>query len=488
MKPSVRVALSFAVLAAAAAATVAVLRVQSRGDGAVSHGPARGGDAPGEQAYDREPSAAPADAAERYDAEYPTMHYASAPRSDAIAKLEARLQSGAIRLESGPRGYLDSLLAALRIDASSQTLVFSQTSLQSRRINPRTPRAIYFNDDVYVAWVQNGPLEIGALDPNLGPVFYLLQQPMAGSAAAPAPKLERDFTRCLSCHDSYSLSGGGVPRFIVGSGYTGIGGNLVSHEGWILVTDETPLKSRWGGWYVTGQSGEQVHLGNVVIRDLKDFDRLDELRVGNLETLDGLFDTKPYLTNKSDIVALMILEHQVNAQNAITRVNFDVRTAIDRERGAAKSRDGYELPADQLSPATRKAIDDAVEPLVQTLLFANETRLTAPVVGDPRFVEQFMSRAIMDSRGRSLRDLDRRSRLFRYPLSYVVYSAAFDALPRVAREAVYRRVAELLRGAGNADAVARLRPDERAAILEILGATKPEFAAVSAAEPRAEER
>ena len=417
------------------------------------------------------------DAPLRYDTEYPTMHYATAPRGDAIEKLEARLSSGAVKLDAGPRGYLDSLLAALDIDASSQTLVFSQTSLQSRRINPRTPRAIYFNDDVYVAWVQNGPLEIASLDPNLGPVFYLLDNDTKGAKIAPRPPFTRELTRCLSCHDSYSLSGGGVPRFIVGSGYTGPAGNLVSHEGWILVEDSTPLEDRWGGWYVTGKSGEQKHLGNVLIRNQQDFDRLDELRRGNLETLDALFDTKPYLTDKSDIVALLILEHQVNAQNAITRTNFDIRTAIDRERGASHAKDGYELPADQLSAETRKAIDEAVEPLVRTLLFADETTLTAPVSGDPRFVEQFMSRAIKDPSGRSLRDLDRRTRMFRYPLSYVVYSPAFDALPRAAREAVYRRIGALLRGAQGDAMVARLRPDERTAILEIFAATKAEFAA-----------
>ena len=483
MRPGVKLALQSGLLFAATAAVLAVLWVRSGGErerapeqprAAESVQPPRGSANRSEAAT----SAAEPDGPLRYDTEYPTMHYASAQRSDAIAKLEARLASGAAKLELGPRGYLDSLLAALGIDASSQTLVFSQTSLQSRRIDPRTPRAIYFNDDVYAAWVQNGPLEIGSLDPNLGPVFYLLEQPAAGLAAAPAPKFERELTRCLSCHDSYSLSGDGVPRFIVGSGYTGVGGNLVSHEGWILVTDETPLKNRWGGWYVTGQSGKQVHLGNVLIRDMKDFDRLDELRVGNLETLDALFDTKPYVTNKSDIVALMILEHQVNAQNAITRVNFDVRTAIDKERGAAKAKEGYELRADQLSAALRKTIDDAVEPLVQTLLFDGETPLTAPISGEPRFVAQFISRALKDSRGRSLRDLDMRTRMFRYPLSYVVYSPAFDALPRAAREAVYRRVAALLRSTQKDAAVARLKPDERVAILEILAATKPEFAAL----------
>ena len=428
-----------------------------------------------------ERAAAPAsdDAPLRYDVEYPTMHYATAPHTDPIAKLEARLESGAAKLELGPRGYLDSLLAALDIDASSQTLVFSQTSLQSRRINSRTPRAIYFNDDVYVAWVQNGPLEIASLDPNLGPVFYTLDNGPAPGEKAPKhpPPFARQIGRCLGCHDSYSLSGGGVPRFIVGSGYTGPSGNLVSHEGWILVDDSTPLEDRWGGWYVTGNSGDQKHLGNVLIRNQQDFDRLDELRRGNLDTLDALFDTKPYLTDKSDIFALMILEHQVNAQNAITRVNYDVRTAIDRERGASHASEGYELGGDQLSPETRKAIDDAVEPLVRTLLFADETRLTAPVGGDPRFIEQFMSRAITDASGRSLRDLDRRTRMFRYPLSYVVYSRAFDALPRPAREAVYRRVAAVLRGPQDDALVARLRSDERTAILEIFAATKKEFAA-----------
>ncbi len=260
----------------------------------------RGGLGGGADRYGGDDAAARDDAPLRYDTEYPTMHYATAPRSDAIATLEARLASGAVKLELGPHGYLDSLLAALGVDASSQTLVFSQTSLQSRRINSRTPRAIYFNDEVYVAWVQNGPLEIASLDPNLGPVFYTLDNgPAPGEKVQKRPAFARQVGRCLSCHDSYSLSGGGVPRFIVGSGYTGPSGNLVSHEGWILVDDSTPLEDRWGGWYVTGHSGDQKHLGNVIIRNQQDFDRLDELRRGNLDTLEGLFDTKPYLTTRA---------------------------------------------------------------------------------------------------------------------------------------------------------------------------------------------
>jgi hypothetical protein len=397
----------------------------------------------------------------RYDAEYPAIGYSTARPSEAIAQLQAGIERGAIelRFEQG-RGYLDSLLAALDIHPSSQVLVFSRTSLQSRRIRPETPRAIYFNDDVYVAWVQQGPIEIGSLDSNLGPVFYMLEQ------SASEPRFERELTRCLSCHDSYSLTGGGVPRFIVGSGYTGAGGDLITHEGWILVTDRTPLKSRWGGWYVTGRHGDQEHLGNMVIRAYADFERLEELRVGNIETLDHLFDTSPYVTNTSDIVALMIFEHQVNVQNLITRVSYDTRSALHRAQDA-----------DTRAGEIQELIEDAVEPLVQAMLFVDEIALTSPIAGDPSFVEQFTGRAVRDERGRSLRELDFTRRMFRYPLSYLVYSAAFAALPEPAKQAVYRRFASVLSNEDRSEAFAHLSAADRAAVLEILAATKPDFVA-----------
>jgi hypothetical protein len=232
------------------------------------------------------PSAPAAGSMLRYETEYPTIPYLTGKRTDAVAALIERLERGEVELVyDGERGYLDSLLAALDIDPASQTLVYSQTSLQSKLIRPSTPRAIYFNDDVYVGFVQQGPIEIASLDASLGPVFYLLEQ-----VPAPRPTFTAELGKCLSCHDSYSLTGGGVPRFIVGSGYTGTTGMLVSHEGWILVSDGTPLKSRCGGWYVTGRQGDPQHLGNVVIKTLYDFDRLDELGVGNLDTRGGLVD------------------------------------------------------------------------------------------------------------------------------------------------------------------------------------------------------
>ena len=388
----------------------------------------------------------------RYDAEYPTIPYATGRRADAVAALIERMDRGEAKLDYHPvRGYLDSLLAALDIDPSSQMLVFSQTSLQSRLIEPRTPRAIYFNDDVYVAFVQGAPIEIASLDPSLGPVFYLLEQD-----GGQEPRFGAELGRCLSCHDSYSLTGGGVPRFIVGSGYTGTTGMLVSHEGWILITDRTPLKSRWGGWYVTGQHGEQAHLGNVIIKTLYDFDRLEELRRGNLETVDGLFDVRPYLTNKSDIVALLVFQHQADVQNLITRLRYDALTPSDSQA---------------------ELVAETTERLLRTMLFVDAVEYTAPISGEPKFAEQFAARGVRDPVGRSLRDFDLTRRLFRYPLSYVIYSQAFDALPAEVQRSFYARLDDVLTGRDAGEDFAHLSAADRTAIREILLATKPEFAA-----------
>jgi hypothetical protein len=300
--------------------------------------------------------------------------------------------------------------------------------------------------------VQGAPIEIAALDPHLGPVFYLLEQSPA------EPSFSVVLGRCLSCHDSYSLTGGGVPRFIVGSGYTGTTGTLVSHEGWILTSDRTPLKSRWGGWYVTGQHGSQVHLGNMVIKSLADFERLEELRVGNVDTLDGLVDATPYLTNKSDIVALLVFQHQTGVQNLITRVSYDARSAAERRE---------------------EPLEETVERLLRTMLFVDAVEYTEPISGDPQFVAQFGSRAVRDAQGRSLRDFDLTRRLFRHPLSYVIHSPAFDALPAEPKTLFYRRLNEVLTGADASEDFSHLSAADRTAILDILRAMKPDFAAAT---------
>ena len=112
----------------------------------------------------------------RYDQEYPGIGYSGPATHNRVWRLKQQLDSGDLKLTWEPKwGYLRSLLQALQINADSQLLVFSKTSLQSEAISPAEPRAIYFNDDTYVGYVQGNPLlELSAIDPAVGPVFFIM--------------------------------------------------------------------------------------------------------------------------------------------------------------------------------------------------------------------------------------------------------------------------------------------------------------------------
>lgn len=454
-----------AALAAAGVAALAVLATV-----AIRPSAERGNEAPQPPAYGSE-SVAPGAEPEslRYDVEYPAIGYSTAAPADRVADLTARIAAGEARLEhDGERGYLDSLLRELDIDPSSQVLVFSTTSLQVGSIRPETPRALYFNDDTYVAWVQSGgPIEIASMDPNLGPVFYTLEQ-----TADADP--ERHTVRCLRCHDSLSLTGGGVPRFIIGSGYIGTRGNIVSHEGWILTSPRTPIRHRWGGWYVTGRHGDQVHLGNIVVRNIADLQDLERLRIGNLDTLEPLVDTTPYIADSSDIVALLVMQHQVDVQNEIARVMYAVNGGGDIGGNAG----GGDSSGNIGGGTAGGNIAAIVEPLVEAMLSVGEAELTDPIEGNTGFAERFEQRGPFDAEGRSLRELDLRTRLLRYPLSYVVHTRAFAALPDAAKTQAYRRFRDVLTGEDRDERFAHLSDEDRAAALEILLDTDPAFAAI----------
>jgi hypothetical protein len=94
------------------------------------------------------------------------------------------------------------------------------------------------------------------------------------------------------------------------------------------------------------------------------------------------------------------------------------------------------------------------------------------LTGTSEFAAEFMARGPRDSRGRSLRDLDLETRLFKYPCSYLIYSEAFDAMPGPVRDDVLRKVYDILTGKSSDKAYAHLSSDDRAAILEILRETK----------------
>ena len=404
-----------------------------------------------------------------YDREYPVIHYERTPADNRIARLQQRLDAGALRLDFMPdHGYLQSLLGALDIDPASQVLVYSKTSLQKGDITAATPRAIYFNDDTYVGWVQRSDvLELGAMDGVMGQVFYTLQNRQGGA------RLQRQTLNCLSCHDTYELSGGGVPRFLLMSTYVDVNGEQLTHEDSILVDDQTPLKFRWGGWYVTGRTGSQVHVGNIQVHSVQELVHLDQVRRGNLDNLDALFDTRAYLTDRSDVVALLILQHQVTVQNLLTRANFEVRTALSHAGVAPRDLD-HARP--QLPAKTGEQLSQFLDDLVKAMLFVDVADITDTIRGNSGFDAWFQRQGPRDAGGRSLRELDLKTRLFKYPLSYLIYSPAFDGLPDYARDYVYGRIAAVLAGR-DTQLQPALTAEERGAISSILAATKPDYGA-----------
>ena len=414
----------------------------------------------------------------RYDTEYPLIGYADKPTHNAVARLQERLDRGDVKLEFVPgRGYLDSLLKALAIDPSSQTLVYSKTSLQIDLIKAATPRAIYFDDTTYVAWVRDtNMIEITTMDSAVGPVFYTLPNHDASSA-----HLDRETSRCLTCHDTFAMMGGGVPRFLFMSSPVTVAGEPLTNEISKDTTDATPLRERWGGWYVTGVPNHTPHLGNLQIKGpAQPVQTLENLKVAGhtVDKLDGVFDTKPYLTDHSDIVALLVFEHQVFIENLITRASYKARTMVARDN------DGQPADAltwDQLPAKARPMVKAMLEPLVKALLFADASALPARVAGNSGFDRWFQAQGPRDAQGRSLRELDLATQVFRYHLSYMIYSIGFDGLPTYARDYVYQRLQDILSGRDQSAAYSHISAADRATALEILTETKPAFASFTRA-------
>ena len=357
------------------------------------------------------------------------IYYRSENLSDPVAKLQKELDRGAMKLEYEPgHGYLRSVLDALHVPVSSQTLVFSKTSFQYPKISPETPRALYYNDDVYVGQVHDGKsLEVVSFDPVQGAIFYVMDEHRVDR-----PRFERSELDCVQCHVAASTKG--VPGVMLRSVYTAPSGMQAAGTASFITGQESPLKDRWGGWYITGRLGSVAHMGNAL--------------------LPGHVDTVPYLSNYSDVVAHLVLAHQTQMHNLITLTNYRTRLALY----ANGARMQFERPAEQL---------------VRYLLFADEAPLPEPVAGTSGFAEEFAAKGPRDPRGRSLRDFDLQKRIFKYPCSYLIYSEAFDSIPEPAKSYIYSRLFDILSGRDRSPDFASLSTEDRRAILEILVTTKP---------------
>ncbi len=376
------------------------------------------------------------------------IHYSLQTPEDPIAHLQRRIDAGEVKLAWDDKfGYLPGVLDALAVPKASQMLVFSKTSLQRREITPKNPRALFYNDDVYVGYIPGAPLmELSAIDPTLGGIFYSIEQEKVRR-----PKFRRD-ADCLRCHGTgRSL---GVPGPILRSIGTDETGEIDTQNETEQVNHCTPLAERWGGWYVTGQHGSQPHRGNLIGAAAFARHATEPNAFGNLTELSPFFDPSNYPATGSDIGALMVLEHQSHMHNYLTRLHYETRLMV-----ATYGHTRY--------------LKNQVNAFLRYLLFTEETPLTGPIVADAAFVREFVARGPRDRRGRSLRDLDLQTRMFKYPCSFLIYSPAFDQLPDAIREPLLRRLWDILNGADPDPQFAKIAPADRQAILEILRETKP---------------
>lgn len=379
--------------------------------------------------------------------------------ADPVTLLQKRIDSGKVKLApDGPGGYLRSVLKELGIPVSSQNLIFSKTSCQAPFTSPETPRAVYFRDNVYVGFAQgDGVLDVIAVDPRKGPIFFTLSQKASGK-----PMFKR--TSCQGCHlGDETLN---VPGLLVRSVNTDPKGHPIAQVQLFISGHNNPLPERWGGWYVTGTHEGDTHLGNGFYERRKPSE--EELRKNsNVTDLRDRLDTAKYPSPFSDTVSLLVLDHTVRMQNLLTQAQYETSTAL-KERAT---------PGAKLVDNSNWRIRNSGEALLAYLLFRDEAPLHGQIRGTSGFQQEFEKRGPKDRKGRSLFDLDLKTRVFKYPCSYLVYSASFEALPKEMKEYLWARLEEILTGKDQRPLYAKMTPEDRQATLEILLDTKPEFKA-----------
>jgi hypothetical protein len=377
--------------------------------------------------------------------EHPAIAYAVRPTTDRVGALGRAIADSARTLDRDPRtGYLRSLLDALGVPVESQLLVFSRTGVQRAHTSPRNPRSLFFNRSVVVGYIPGAPMiEIASHDPRQGVVFYTIDQ------AASPPAIRRQ-TMCLTCHVSASTLD--VPGVIARSNAVDDEGNTLPQLGSNDVTHETVHPDRWGGWFVTSEGvpapyNQRAHEGNITFSPK-----------GNtssqvfIDWINSDPESRGYASPQSDIVSLLVFDHQMHAINLLTRLNWESRVGADGE-------------------VRRVAAE-----LGDHLLFTGEVPPSVPLIALPGFAKDLASAAPHDHLGRSFAQLDLERRLMRYPCSYMIYSEAFAALPAAVKQLVYQRMMERLstEDVRRAPQV-RMTAEDRRAVLEILRDTKPDF-------------
>lgn len=400
------------------------------------------------------------------DFERAPINYSQATPNDEVARLLKKIAHTEVSFTGSDNEVLRTVLQALNIPIESQIVVFSRTSLQAGLIRPSRPRALYFSDSVYLGWVPGGLIEVAAIDPILGPIFYSFDPEDARDR-------RRSFVRetsCLRCHGGTFVRD--IPGIFARSVFPSENGDPLLRHGTEIVDDETPFERRWGGWYVTGYTGTQPHRGNTFGREVGD--RLDfkpsEQRPAELTSF---FDTTKYLAPTSDMVALLVFEHQLAMHNSLTSAGQRARRMIDYQHALQKS--AKEPITDEPTYDSVKSVFASVtEDVLDHLLFRQAAPLPEGIQTNAAFALTFAKSAQRDQRGDSLKDLSLHGRLFTHRCSFLIYTEAVTALPVSLKEQIFTQLDAVLRSADPRGRYAYLEPEEKRRIREILMETHPE--------------
>lgn len=372
---------------------------------------------------------------------------------DRFARLQKALQKNEVKLDTADdKTFLASVLKALDVPVSSQLLVFSASSLQSEIINPRNPRALYFNEDTYIGYVPGGKVEIIAMDPAMGAMFYIFERLRPGGGV---PAITRS-DKCFNCHAGNATRR--VPGLIAESLLPMLSGASLETYRRDEQGHQIPLEKRFGGWHLTGQHHlkDEQNLSNLMGRtsSSRGFEKT-RIEPGQMSNLDL------HLLPTSDILPHLVHEHQIGFENRVFHAAYVMRKLLADGRG-------------MVPMAAKDEVEKLADELARYVLFADEAKLPSQgVEGDAAFIREFQRNKKAVSAGPSLKDFDLKTRIFKYRCSYMLYTDSWQKLPAALRERVYFKMGEGLREQNPNPAYAHLPVEEKLAIRAILKETLP---------------
>ncbi len=241
----------------------------------------------------------------------------------------------------------------------------------------------------------------------------------------------------------------GIPGFVLRSLDTDAAGEIIPTTDTERISHCTPFAERWGGWFVSNAPAEWPHRGNAP-GEKAGTPESANARIKSLST------SGQYPAEGSDTLALLVHDHQTHMHNYITRLHMEGLERIS-EYGHVRY------------------LDIQIRAFLRYLLFTEEVKFPAKLEGSQPFREAFQKNAKRDSKGRSLKDFDLNTRLFRYPCSFLIDSEAFRKLPKQVRDAVLNRLHNILTGKDPHPDFQNVHPDDAKAVLEILRETAPDL-------------